>query len=78
MEQILKYQRGFIQRIIDRCGPRLPGSEEEKRAAAMIADEFMTVTGNVAVEEFTFAAKACIGAIPAFGAGLMIADLFFF
>lgn len=78
MEQILKYQRGFIQRIIDRCGPRLPGSEEEKRAAAMIADEFMTVTGNVAVEEFTFAAKACIGAIPAFGAGLMIAGLFFF
>jgi len=78
MEQVLKYQRGFIQRIIDLCGPRLPGSEEEKRAAAMIADEFMSVTGNVAVEEFSYAAKACIGAIPAFGAGLMIAGIFFF
>jgi hypothetical protein len=78
MEQILKYQRGFIQRIIDRCGSRLPGSEEEKRAAGLIADEFMSVTGNVMVEEFTYAAKACIGAIPVFGAGLMIAGLFFF
>jgi aminopeptidase YwaD len=78
MEQILPYQRGFIQRIIDRCGPRLPGSKEEKRAAGLIADEFMSVAGNVAVEEFTYAAKACIGAIPAIGAGLMIAGLFFF
>ncbi|MBP7737111.1 MAG: M28 family peptidase [Spirochaetes bacterium] len=78
MDQILKYQREFIQRIIDRCGPRLPGSEEENRASGIIADEFMSVTGNAVVEEFSYAAKACIGAIPAIGAGLMIAGLFFF
>ncbi len=77
-ENIVAYQRGFIQRIIDRCGPRLPGSEEEKRAAGIIADEFMAVTGNVEVEEFTYAAKACIGAIPAIGAGLMAAGVVFF
>ncbi len=78
MNQIMKYQREFIRRIIDRCGPRLPGSEEENRAAGIIADEFMSVTGNAVVEEFSYAAKACIGAIPAIGAGLMMAGIFFF
>ncbi len=77
-ENSVAYQRGFIQRIIDRCGPRLPGSEEEQKAARMIADEFMAVTGNAAVEDFTYAAKACIGAIPAVGAGLMAAGAVFF
>ncbi len=78
MNQILEYQRELIRRIIDRCGPRLPGSEDENRAAGIIADEFMSVTGNAVVEEFAYAAKACIGAIPAIGAGLMIGGLFFF
>lgn len=77
-EKNVEFQRGFIQRIIDRCGPRLPGSDEEKRAAGIIADEFMNVAGNVTVEEFTFAARSCIGAVPAVGAGLMAAGLCFF
>ena len=61
MNQILKYQRDFIRRIIDRCGPRLPGSEEENRAAGIIAGEFMSVTGNAVVEEFAYAARPASG-----------------
>lgn len=78
MDKTVKGQRDFIQRIIDRYGPRLPGSAEERRAAVDIADEFRSAAGNVTMEDFTLAPKACIGSIPGLGLGLMIAGLFFF
>src|SRR4030042_1717516 len=74
----IRHQRDFIRRVIDRCGPRLPGSPEERRAAGIISEEFRAIAGNVTVEEFTFAAKACIGPIPGYGLGLIVAGLFFF
>lgn len=77
-DSVVQKQRDFIRRIIDRCGPRLPGSEEERRAAGLIADEFRAVAGNVTVEEFTLSPIACVGAIPLFGLGLMAAGLLFF
>jgi aminopeptidase YwaD len=76
-DHAVQSQRDFIQRIIDRCGPRLPGSEEERRAAGLVADEFRAAAGNVTVEEFTLSPKACIGAIPGLGLGLMAAALLF-
>jgi aminopeptidase YwaD len=78
LDKSVHYQRSFIQRIIDRCGPRIPGSEEEKMGAGMVADEFMSVAGNVAVEEFQFAPKSCIAAIPGVGIGFMIAGVIFY
>ncbi len=71
-------QRDFIQRIIDQTGPRLPGSEEEKRGAELIAKEFGAVAGNVQVEEFKYAPKACIAAIPGFGITLMVTGILFY
>lgn len=44
----------------------------------MVAEEFMSVAGNVTVEEFSFAAKACIAAIPGVGAGFMAAGALFY
>ena len=43
----------FIQRICDEVGPRLAGSEEEKRAGNIIYDEFKEVSDEVTQEEFT-------------------------
>ena len=58
----------FLSKIIDAVGPRLPGSKEEKEAASMISSLLSEITGNEAhVEEFTFAPKASIGAIPVLG-----------
>ncbi len=43
-------ERNFIQKIIEQTGPRLPGSEEEKRGAEIVAKEYKALTGNVQVE----------------------------
>lgn len=71
-------ERNFIQKIIEQCGPRLPGSEEEKRGAEIVANEYKALTGNVKMEEFRFAPKACIAAIPGFGVSLMVAGVLFY
>ncbi len=71
-------ERNFIQKIIEQCGPRLPGSEEEKRGAELVANEYKTLTGNVQVEEFRFSPKACIAAIPGFGVALMVVGILFY
>jgi hypothetical protein len=58
----------FISRIIEAVGPRLPGSEEERKAAEIIKDDISQVAGVPAViEEFTCATKASIGFIPVLG-----------
>ncbi len=43
----------FIQRICDEAGPRLAGSEEERRAGNIIYDEFNRFCDEVTQEEFT-------------------------
>jgi aminopeptidase YwaD len=77
IDPAVKSQRGFIQGIIDRCGPRLPGSEEERAAAGLIAGEFRAAAGNVTVEEFTLSPIACVAAIPLYGLALMVAAVVF-
>ncbi len=72
-------EREFIQLIIEKTGPRLPGSEEEKQGAELIAKEYEAATKQPAhVEEFRYAPKSCIAAIPGFGVMLMIVGALFY
>lgn len=58
----------FIKTIIDKHGPRLPGSDEERAAQADIAEYMEQETGvKPVVEPFRFAPRASIGAIPYLG-----------
>lgn len=58
----------FVRTIIDTHGPRLPGSDEERAAQADIAKIMEHETGaKPTVEEFQFAPRASIGAIPYLG-----------
>jgi hypothetical protein len=72
---LIEYQKQFIQKIITACGPRLPGSPEEKKGAEMIAEEFRSVTGNAKIDEFTLHPHAFIGWIPIAGFGLMVSAI---
>ncbi len=72
-DKSLEYQYEFIEEIIDKVGPRLPGSKEEKKAANLIKEKFTKLTGVEAKsEEFRFAPKASIGLIPALGYFLLL------
>lgn len=75
-----KYIYDFTKEIIDECGPRLPGSAEESKAADMIADIFTNTTGVKAKKEkFLLSPKASIGAIPILGGvGLLGLIVFYF
>lgn len=58
----------FVKAIIDKHGPRLPGSEEENAAQKDIAKYMEEATGvKPTVEPFKFAPRASIGAIPYLG-----------
>lgn len=58
----------FTKLIIDECGPRLPGSEEEAKAVPIIARELEKSCGTKAIiEPFKIAPNASIGAIPTLG-----------
>ncbi|MBD3351033.1 MAG: M20/M25/M40 family metallo-hydrolase [Candidatus Lokiarchaeota archaeon] len=68
MEEKSKFHLRFIKKIIDTIGPRLPSSEEENKAAELIAEEFEGVTGTPStIEEFNCAPLAAIGSIPMYG-----------
>ena len=43
----------FIQKICDQVGPRLAGSEEEKRAGDIIHEKLKDFCNEVKQEEFT-------------------------
>lgn len=63
-----KYVIGFAKEIIDRTGPRLPTSPEEKLGAEMIAAKMEDATGKPSVTEtFICAPRASIAAIPILG-----------
>lgn len=58
----------FVKQIIDKHGPRLPGSDEERAAQKDIAEIMEKETGvKPVVEPFKFAPRASIGAIPYLG-----------
>ena len=58
----------FVKQIIDKHGPRLPGSDEERAAQKDIAGIMEKETGvKPVVEPFKFAPRASIGAIPYLG-----------
>ncbi len=51
----------FIKDISENIGPRLSGSEAEKRGAEAIAHYFEQITGNVQKETFWLHPMAFIG-----------------
>ncbi|MBR3835811.1 MAG: M28 family peptidase [Clostridia bacterium] len=69
----------FCKTIIDKHGPRLPGSAEEKAAQADIAKIMEEATGvKPTVEKFKLAPRASIGAIPYLGyAGFVALVLYY-
>lgn len=77
--QSAEYVYGFVKNVIETTGPRLPGSEEEARAASLIAEEMEKATGSKAViEPFKVAPVASIGAISLLGIAALIATAVFF
>ncbi len=69
----------FCKTIIDKHGPRLPGSDEEKAAQKDIAAIMEQATGvKPKTEKFTLAPRASIGAIPYLGyAGFVALALYY-
>ena len=69
----------FCKTIIDKHGPRLPGSDEEKAAQKDIAALMEAATGvKPKVEKFMLAPRASIGAIPYLGyAGFVALALYY-
>ena len=69
----------FIKGVIDKTGPRLPGTEEERLGAEIVGQRAEEVTGNPSVtERFSLHANASIGAIPILGiCGLIAFALFY-
>lgn len=63
-----KYVIDFTKDVIDRTGPRLPTSPEEKLGAEIIAGKMQEATGKPSVTEtFVCAPRASIAAIPILG-----------
>lgn len=55
------YMYGFIKKITDEVGPRIPGSEQEAAAAEMIKKEMEKTCDEVEIEEFKFHPRAFFG-----------------
>lgn len=73
------YVFNFIKEIIDRHGPRLPGSEEERAASYDIEKYMEEATGKKVIREpFKVSPVASIGAIPLLGiAGFVFLLLYY-
>lgn len=69
----------LVKEVIDVTGPRLPGSEEEKQGAKIIADQIQRELGaSPRTETFKTPRHACISAIPWLGWGAFIAFVGFY
>jgi aminopeptidase YwaD len=68
---------GLAQEVIDACGPRLPGSEGDLKAADILHRE-MAEFDHSAKEEFTFAPEAFMGSFDILVAGYVAATFFLF
>lgn len=76
-----QFEYKLIKEVIDRAGPRLPGSEEEREGAKIIAKRLEEITGNKSeIENFTCHPNASIGSIPILGFILLFIStpLFYF
>jgi hypothetical protein len=69
-----RYAYDLVARICREVGPGLPGTPQERRRGAILADELAEHLGpeNVTVEEFTFAPGAFLGSVQ-IGAVLTLA-----
>lgn len=76
MKEVLKYCAGFdiektvdfamdgVKNIIEKVGPRAPGSPEELKAQNIMKDELSQWTDEQNIEEFTVHRQAFMGFIP--------------
>ncbi|TFF93882.1 MAG: M28 family peptidase, partial [Promethearchaeota archaeon] len=55
------YMYDMIAKIINECGPRAPGSEAERKAAELAADELEKHCDSVEIEEFQTYPRAFMG-----------------
>jgi len=57
------YMYQIIQKVIDECGPRMPCSSQEARAAEIIKKEFEKVCDDASIETFSCQPRAFLGFI---------------
>ena len=55
------YMYNIIEKIIDECGPRMPGSSQEAKGAEIIKKELEKTCDDVVIETFTFHPRANLG-----------------
>ena len=55
------YMYNFVNKIINECGPRMPCSPAEAKAAEIIKTEMEKTCDNVSLEHFTCHPKAFLG-----------------
>ena len=58
------YMYGFIQRIVDEVGPRMPCSPQEAEGAEIIKQELETTCDAAQIEPFTCHPRAFLGWLP--------------
>ncbi|MGO9108122.1 MAG: M28 family metallopeptidase [Thermoguttaceae bacterium] len=68
---------GLVQKVIDACGTRLPGSDGDLKAADLLYQE-MRAFDDSTQEEFTFAPNAFLGFFDIFVGSFLVATLFLF
>jgi acetylornithine deacetylase/succinyl-diaminopimelate desuccinylase-like protein len=56
-----EYMYEIVQRIIDECGPRMPCSPQEAKAAELIKNELEETCDEVSIEPFTCRPRAALG-----------------
>jgi hypothetical protein len=77
--EISDYMYKSIDKIIRECGPRMPCSPQEAKAASIISDELKDFCDEVNIEEFTCSPRAFLGwirIVVSFVAASMILFLF--
>jgi hypothetical protein len=77
-EEDSKYMYGFIEKIINECGPRMPCSIQEKKAAQMIKREFNDLSDDSQIEVFTCHPRAFLGFIKVIVFMTLISFFLFF
>jgi len=56
-----EYMYALVQKIIDECGPRIPCSPQEAKAAEIIKKELEKICDDVTIETFTCHPRAALG-----------------
>ena len=77
-EEDSKYMYGFIEKIINECGPRMPCSIQEQKAAQIIKREFNDLCEDSQIEVFTCHPRAFLGFIKVIVFLALLSFLLFF